>query len=450
MSKEIVSTKEMDRAYYCRLKDENERLHQLMKEKDEQVEALLYAIDLLSKLSCSSESNIGEGDKYRISKALNELNSKWNFDETAIPIILSEIHKLQSAINVVSTEADLSESENKSLRESLKKYEDCNLTLSNTVKKLYNRNLKLKKNLKKAYKENKKLATFLKYCTIKARMECEENEMKNLELQTALHEKSLHYHQQQQPDDEISFASSLTSTGTIFEDGMATVCLRTKSLIHTIEISAQNDKLGLQFLFLEKSGYFIVCGFHGFNDLINMRPDLGSKLILIDDENLEEAPNKYNSISELHNMMTSKLHAKKNFTLSFRKDELTKNERETLSKAIIATNDSYTKNKSSGIFKVPISNNTVSDSEEREEVLIDNSLKTFPNRNKTGDKPDKQIVQEKPNKKDNLVLREWSVDSSSYTINNDKQTDTSKDDSKKKKNSLNKRFSSARKKMWVF
>jgi len=393
-----------DRSDYCKLEKENNTLSKLLKEKDDQLKVILYAMNLLSKIMCCRETDDKKSYKNTVIRELNELKSNWNLDETALPMILSEANKLESSLNVICSEADISESENKCLREKIKKSEEWNINLLKSLEKVYNQNVRLTNSLKKSRSKNKKLVSFLKLYSDKTQLELEENKNKKLELQTALHEMSL------KDDDEISFASSSMSAN-IFERITPTVKL-TKSREMQINIPAISEKLGLQFLLLPNKtnstkGLFVVCGLHGFDATVNTCPELGSKLISIGSESLEEECNNYNSMSELHEKITNKIGATEDFILRFRKDELTKGQSEALNKAIIATNDSYSSSNKNTTIKVPYdSHHVISDSEERDGFSTNDTVSFLEEKKKA------------------LILREWKNDQKSIEKRNTNRTKT--------------------------
>merc|ERR1712151_545617 len=309
-------------------------------------------------------------------------------------------------------------SENQHLKTTLGKSQELNTVLKNICKGLYRENVELKRSLVKKVKEKKSLKKGLKDLSCRAKEKEEENEIETFKLKTALHEQNL---RSLCEDDNMSCISTLTSHSTIYDDGMATVCLfpeqmspRTAAMKRgkILKITIKSNKLGLQFLMIpdkyagdelkdasmnDEVGLFVVCGYHGFDDKVNTRPDLGSKLIAIDNVSLERT---MHTTKDLHQQISSKLSNAKAFTLSFRNDELTKMQRDVLNKAITATNESTSSCSSNaistGIFNIsfrksekgesvtsvvkellPITVNDqeqIFDSEDRENPLMDDEL----------------------------------------------------------------------------
>jgi len=355
-----------------------------LEERDEQLDALLRIIYLLSrsvtntKYFDTDEADNGHTEEEEafslnyIYKELDGMSSDWNLEETALPVLISEINKVQSNMHVVSKEIELAESENQHLKTTLGKSQELNAVLKKICKGLYRENMELKKSIVKKVKAKESLKKGLRDLSFMSKEKEEANEIETFKLKTALHEQNLRALCEDH-DDNMSCISTLTSHSTIYDDGMATVCLfpeqkspRTaaKKRGKVLKITIKSNKLGLQFLMIpdkyagdelkdasmnDEVGLFVVCGYHGFDDKLNIRPDLGSKLIAINYVSLERT---MHTTKDLHQQINSKLTSTKDFTLSFRNDELTKMQRDVLNKAITATNESSCSIASTGIFNI--------------------------------------------------------------------------------------------------
>ena len=85
-------------------------------------------------------------------------------------------------------------------------------------------------------------------------------------------------------------------------------------------------------------GIFVVCGFEGFDTNINLRPEIGAKLVAVDDESLETMQ-KSLSFEELRGLIQSKSTPDGTdsfFTMTFREDVLNEDQKIILSRAVAA------------------------------------------------------------------------------------------------------------------
>merc|ERR1712151_806396 len=200
-------------------------VHASLKERDEQLDALLRIIYLLSRAVTNTKyfdtNDIENGNTEEeeeafslnyIYKELDEMSCDWNLEETALPVLISEINKAQSNMHVISKEIELAESENQHLKTTLGKSQELNTVLKNICKGLYRENVELKRSLVKKVKEKKSLKKGLKDLSCRAKEKEEENEIETFKLKTALHEQNL---RSLCEDDNMSCISTLTSHSTI-------------------------------------------------------------------------------------------------------------------------------------------------------------------------------------------------------------------------------------------
>lgn len=132
--------------------------------RSDQVQILLQALSLTSQLA--SMDNKSYKTKYpKIQKELDDIQKRWKLEDTPILQLVSSIHKLQSTLSHIESEADYHSQtilENVALKQKVQDIEEESFTLKRAVKKLVKKNQVLEEKLSHNQRESRKLFSSMK------------------------------------------------------------------------------------------------------------------------------------------------------------------------------------------------------------------------------------------------------------------------------------------------
>jgi hypothetical protein len=132
--------------------------------RSDQVQILLQALFLTSQLASMDTKSYNT--KYpKIQRELDDIQKRWKLEDTPILQIVSSIHKLQSTLSHIDSEADYHSQtllENIALKQKVQYIEEDRSTLKRAVKKLVKKNQVLEEKLSHNQRESRKLFSSMK------------------------------------------------------------------------------------------------------------------------------------------------------------------------------------------------------------------------------------------------------------------------------------------------
>eukprot|EP00586_Coscinodiscus_wailesii_P001979 CAMPEP_0172482638 /NCGR_PEP_ID=MMETSP1066-20121228/9143_1 /TAXON_ID=671091 /ORGANISM="Coscinodiscus wailesii, Strain CCMP2513" /LENGTH=486 /DNA_ID=CAMNT_0013245909 /DNA_START=75 /DNA_END=1535 /DNA_ORIENTATION=+ len=202
--------------------------HRRQCEYEDKIEALLECINLARELieaKDSSEISIP------INKRLNELNSTWRLEQTALPGLFASIHELKSQLQAVCSDTEVVIQENRELRECLEVSEESNKRAVRALAKLSKENKRLKSKVERIRKRRSERSSMFQsvkeYLSKIQVMEKEEMD-KCTERKVKMHERFLVTDDKSRViDDEddtvISAVSSISTSSLVTDDSLPTL-----------------------------------------------------------------------------------------------------------------------------------------------------------------------------------------------------------------------------------
>ena len=347
----------------------------------EQVLALLRALELLAEMAADSSSLAVAA------RQLDDLQSKWKLEDTHVPQLRNSIERLQSTVMLLQEDADSHATQMQSLQHELYSSNSRVRKLEKAVQKLHKKNEQLRR---KTETHKKSLVNQVKTFVEKKN---EDEQLHHL----AAHERLLKMEGNRSrcssrdfsdADEEMSSVSSVSSFVT--DDGVATVRY-SPALVHderTLVRKAhdygltfpQGTKIGLQFhkvlLEEEKSQrgllndaiqdtaeynvtpskelpfsmhfnfdsfrgkhhdedyMYLVCGHYGFDRDLNTQPALGARLVKVNGESVQHM-----ALDKIKAAI--KCTKREFFSLTFRNEMLSPKQKDMLDSAIHVTRQQY-------------------------------------------------------------------------------------------------------------
>eukprot|EP00586_Coscinodiscus_wailesii_P000298 CAMPEP_0172484990 /NCGR_PEP_ID=MMETSP1066-20121228/12699_1 /TAXON_ID=671091 /ORGANISM="Coscinodiscus wailesii, Strain CCMP2513" /LENGTH=483 /DNA_ID=CAMNT_0013249865 /DNA_START=158 /DNA_END=1609 /DNA_ORIENTATION=+ len=202
--------------------------HRTQREYEDRIEALLESINLARELIEAKDSS---EIFIPINKRLNELNSTWRLDQTALPGLIASIHELKSQFKAVCSDAEVVIEENRELRESLEVSAEANKRTARALAKLNKENKRMKnkvERMKRRSSERSSVFQSVKEYLSKAQILEKEEVDKCTEHKLKMHERFLATDDKSRViDDEddtvISSVSSISTSSLVTDDSLPTL-----------------------------------------------------------------------------------------------------------------------------------------------------------------------------------------------------------------------------------
>jgi len=174
------------------LKQERDDAKYQAKMHHEQLEAILQAIKLASRLASTDTSAIGPSlPPTSIQTDIDKIQRKWKLEETSFPNLITCIHRLHSHISNLRMEADTNLYELREVNNQLHCHHRQNQKLKKALKKLYQKDLEISQELSCKKKEKQNFVRKVKSYVIRKRKEELEKDEIHIATQLTLHESML-------------------------------------------------------------------------------------------------------------------------------------------------------------------------------------------------------------------------------------------------------------------
>ena len=174
------------------LKRERDEAKYQAKRHHEQLEAILQAIKLASRLASTDTPAVGSSLLPTFIEAdIDKIQRKWKLEETSFPNLITCIHRLHSHISNLRMEADTNLNELREVNNQLHFRHRQNQKLKKALKKLYQKDLEISQELSCKKKEKQNFVRKVKSYVIRKRKEELEKDEIHIATQLTLHESML-------------------------------------------------------------------------------------------------------------------------------------------------------------------------------------------------------------------------------------------------------------------